>query len=162
MVQESSVQILIRAAEAAEGAGERKRAGLALLTLLEEHGATPRLRPDEVYKTYLRADGLLRDTHDGEEIARLRACARVVMRRLTTPQFGEQDFTLYGAVREVEAQLIEGALEEAGGSLVGAARLLGVTHQTLGSMLNSRHKQLADKRRPPQKRRKSISRKPAK
>ena len=36
------------------------------------------------------------------------------------------------------------------------ARLLGLTHQTLGSILNTRHRQLSAKRKPPQKRLKSI------
>lgn len=75
-------------------------------------------------------------------------------------QFADRNFTLHGAVHEFEAKLIERALEEAGGSLTKAARLLGLTHQTLGSTLNSRHKQLSGKRKPPQKRLKSIMKKP--
>ena len=114
------------------------------------------LRPDEVYEAYVRADGLLKETQDAEDIARLRECARVVMRRLTTVQFGEKNFTLPGAVHEFEARLIERALEESGGNLVATARLLGITHQTLGSILNTRHRQLSAKRKPPQKRLKSI------
>ena len=75
-------------------------------------------------------------------------------------QFGEKNFTLPGAVHEFEAKLIERAVEEEGGSIVAAARLLGLTHQTLGSILKTRHKQLSGKRKPPQKRLKSIIRKP--
>jgi transcriptional regulator with GAF, ATPase, and Fis domain len=78
------------------------------------------------------------------------------MKRLTTVQFGDKNFTLPGAVHEFEARLIERALEESGGNLVATARLLGLTHQTLGSILNTRHKQLSAKRKPPQKRLKSI------
>lgn len=155
-VYEGSVGVLRRAAELAESAGALTNAGLAVLALVEEHGATWRLRPDEVYEAYVRADRLLRETQDAEDVARLRACARVVMKRLTTVQFGEKNFTLPGAVHEFEAKLIERALEETGGSLVAAARLLGVTHQTLGSILNTRHRQLAGKRKPVQKRLKSI------
>ena len=127
-----------------------------MLALIEEHGATWRLRPDEVYDTYVRADRLLKDTQDAEAVGRLRACARVVMKRLTTVQFGDKNFTLPGAVHGFEAKLIERALDEAGGSVVGAARILGLTHQTFCSILKSRHKQLAGKRKPPQRRLKSI------
>ncbi|HEX6183247.1 MAG TPA: helix-turn-helix domain-containing protein [Pyrinomonadaceae bacterium] len=155
-VYEGSISVLRRAAELAESVGALTNAGQALLALVEEHGATWRLRPDEVYEAYVRADGLLKETQDAEDIARLRACARVVMRRLTTVQFGDRNFTLPGAVHEFEARLIERALEEAGGNLVATARLLGITHQTLGSMLNTRHRQLSAKRKPPQKRLKSI------
>jgi DNA-binding NtrC family response regulator len=159
-VYDSSIGVLRRAAEWAEGVGALASAGRAVLALIEEHGATWRLRPSEVYEAYVRADRLLKDTQDAEDIARLRACARVVMRRLTTVQFGDKNFTLPGAVHEFEANLIERALEESGGSLVAAARLLGLTHQTLGSILRTRHKQLAAKRKPPQKRLKSIIKKP--
>jgi transcriptional regulator with GAF, ATPase, and Fis domain len=147
---------LRRAADTAESAGALASAGQAVLTLLEEHGATWRLRPDEVYEAYVRADGLLRETQDAEEVARLRACARMVMKRLTTVQFDDKDFTFTGAVHGFEAKLIERALEESGGSVVAAARRLGLTHQTFCSILSTRHKQLSAKRKPPQKRLKSI------
>ncbi|HEY0173451.1 MAG TPA: helix-turn-helix domain-containing protein [Pyrinomonadaceae bacterium] len=159
-VYDSSIGVLRRAAELAEGVGALASAGQAVLALIEEHGATWRLRPSEVYEAYVRADRLLKETQDAEDIARLRACARVVIRRLTTVQFGDKNFTFPGAVHEFEANLIERALEEAGGSVSAAARLLGLTHQTLGSILNTRHKQLAAKRKPPQKRLRSIIKKP--
>jgi tetratricopeptide (TPR) repeat protein len=156
---QNSINVLRRAAELAEGAGALTSAGLAVVTLIEEHGGTWRLPPDEVYEAYVKADRLLKDTQEAEDIARLRACSRVVMKRLTTVQFADRNFTLHGAVHEFEAKLIERALEEAGGSLTSAAKLLGLTHQTLGSILNSRHKQLSGKRKPPQKRLKSIMKK---
>ncbi|MFL6284262.1 MAG: helix-turn-helix domain-containing protein [Pyrinomonadaceae bacterium] len=43
----------------------------------------------------------------------------------------DKHFSFYGAVQELEARLIEQALEEAGGSIVRAAKLLGLKHQTL-------------------------------
>jgi tetratricopeptide (TPR) repeat protein len=155
-IYDNSIGVLRRAADIAEAAGALTSAGQAVLALIEEHGATWRLRPDEVYEAYMRADGLLKETQGAEDIARLRACARIVMRRLTTVQFEDRNFTLPGAVHGFEAKLIERALEESGGSIVGAARLLGLTHQTLGSILNTRHRQLSAKRKPPQKRLKSI------
>ncbi|HKO18640.1 MAG TPA: helix-turn-helix domain-containing protein [Acidobacteriaceae bacterium] len=154
-----SITALRRAAELAEAAGACASAGLAVVSLIEEHGGTGRLPSDEVYEAYLRADRLLKDTEDAEALARLRACARIVMKRLTTVQFEDKHFTLPSAVHQFEAKLIARALEETGGSITKAARLLGLTHQTLGSILQSRHKQLWDKRKPPQKRLKSIIKK---
>jgi tetratricopeptide (TPR) repeat protein len=155
-VYESSIEVLRRAADMAESAGALTSAGQAVLALIEEHGATWRLRPDEAYDAYARADALLRETQDAEDVARLRACARLVMKRLTTVQFGDKNFTLPGAVHEFEARLVERALEETGGSVVAAARLLGLTHQTFCSLLNTRHSRLSEKRKPPKKRLKSI------
>ena len=134
---------------------------LTLLTLIEEQGKSGRLHSSEVYELYQRADGLLEETQDAETLARLRACARVVMRGLAGPEIGREGFDMYDAVHEFEARLIEQALEEAHGSVTKAARLLGLTHQTLGTILNTRHKSLADKRTPVRKRLRSIFRKPA-
>jgi tetratricopeptide (TPR) repeat protein len=157
---ESSANILRHAAELAESAGAHASAGQAILSLIEEHGATWRMKPDEVYGAYMRADRLLKDTQEAENIARLRACARVVMKRLAVVQFGDKNFTLQGAVHQFEAKLIERALDEASGSLTKAARLLGISHQTLDSILDRRHSPLAGKRKPPQKRLKSIIKEP--
>jgi DNA-binding protein Fis len=132
----------------------------ALLTLIEEQGETRGLHTSEVYELYRRADGLLKETEEAETLARLRACARVVMRRLAGPEVGCEGFNMYEVVQDFEARLIEQALEEAGGSVTKAARLLGLTHQTLGTILNTRHKSLAAKRTPVRRRLRSIFRKP--
>jgi DNA-binding NtrC family response regulator len=146
----------------AESVGAVAIAGLAVVALIEEHGGSRLLTQTEVYKAYLRADRLLENTQDAEDIARLRACARVVMRRLVGVQLRDKNFSLYSAVNEFEAKIIEQALEDAGGSITAAARLLGVKHQTLASMLKKRHKKLTDKRRPIEKRRRSIVKEPPK
>ena len=130
---------------------------LALLKAIEEQGG--RLPQSEVYELYRRADRLLAETRDEETQARLRACARVVMRRLAGPEVGSHGFNMYEAVHDFEARLIEQALAEARGSVTKAARLLGLTHQTLGTILNTRHKGLAAKRTPVRKRLRSIFRK---
>jgi tetratricopeptide (TPR) repeat protein len=153
---QSSINILRRAAEVAEGAGALLNAGQAILTLIEEHGLSRLLPPSEVYEAYKRADMLLKDAQDAEVAARLRASARAVMRRLAETPIHEKNFTLYGAVHEYEARLIEQALEDAGGSVTKAARLLGVTHQSLNGMLDGGHSQLQRKRTPPKKRLRSI------
>lgn len=156
---DASMSVLRRAAQVAEEAGALVGAGLAALTLIEEHGARRALPPEEVYELYLRADRLLKDAQHPEAFARLRACARVVMRRLAGVEFGDKNFTIFNAVHELEAKLITHALDEAGGSVTRAAKLLGVRHQTFLSMLNHRHRKLLEKRIPAEKRLKSIIRK---
>jgi hypothetical protein len=157
---EESINVLRRAAEVAESVGAFSSAGQAMLTLIEEHGATKRLPPAEVYDAYQKADRLLKDSQDAEDRERLLACARVIMRRLSDPTIHEKNFSLYGAVHELEAKLIGQALDEAGGSVTQAARLLGLKHQTFIAMLQKRHKGLQLKRKPAEKRLKSIIKKP--
>ena len=158
---DASIQVLRRAAQVAEEAGALCGAGLAALTLVEEHGERRALSPEEVYALYLRADNLLKDAQHPEAFARLRACARIVMRRLAGVEFGDKNFTIFSAVHELEAKLISQALDEAGGSVTRAAKLLGIRHQTFLSMLNLRHRKLLEKRTPRERRLKSIIKKDA-
>jgi tetratricopeptide (TPR) repeat protein len=158
-VYDKSMSILRRAMDVAEDAGALSNAGLAALTLIEEHGAK-RLPPTELYNVYRRADRLLKSTQDVEEIARLRACARIVMRRLSGVRLHDKNFSLYGAMQEFEAKFIEQALEEARGSVTHAANLLGISHQTLSKLLNNRHRRLLSKRTPMKRRMRSIIKKP--
>jgi tetratricopeptide (TPR) repeat protein len=157
---ESSINILRRAADVAEGVGALAVAGQAVLSLIEEHGASRRLTSAEVYEAYLRANRLLKETQDAEDVARLRECSLIVMGRLSGPAVQEKNFSLYGAVQDFEAKLIGQALDEAGGSLTKAARILGLAHQTLDTMLKTRHASLSAKRKPAKKRLKSIIKEP--
>lgn len=100
---------------------------------------------------------LLAATQDAEDIARLRACACIVIKRLFGPELDEY-FTLPETVLNYEARFIEQALKEERGSVTHAARRLGITHQRLGAILKTRHKKLLSKRKP-QLLRKSIIRK---
>lgn len=158
---EESAAVLRRAADMAERLGSQSSAGRALLTLIEEHGGRRGLSSEEGYVAYLRADSLLGGTQDAEDVERLRACSRLVMSRLAGVRIHDKNFTFYGAVQELEARLIEQALEEADGSVVRAARLLGLKHQTFTSMLQSRHQGLMSKRTPRVRRLKSIIKKGA-
>ena len=127
---EGSVYILRRAVNVAQDSGALSNAGLAALTLIEEHG-TSRLSQMELYRTYQRADELLKDTQDVEHVARLRACARIMGRRLLGAQLSDKGFSLQRAIREFEARYIEEALELEQGSVSRAAKRLGMTHQVL-------------------------------
>jgi DNA-binding NtrC family response regulator len=135
-------------------------AGLAALAIIEEHGARRVLSRAELYDLYRRADELLKGTQDAEDVARLRACSRIVMQRLSDVHLHDKNFSLYGAVHELEAKLIEQALEETSGSVTRAAKLLGLKHQTLIAKLKTQHRGLQDKRAPAGKRRKSIIKEP--
>jgi tetratricopeptide (TPR) repeat protein len=158
---DASINILKRAMQVAQDAGALTSAGLAALTLIEEHGATWRLSESEVSNVYQRADELLKGTQDAEDKERLRACARIVIKRLSGMQLHDKNFSLYGAVHELEERLIGQALEEADGSVTRAAKLLGLKHQTIIAMLQRRHKGLQPKRNPAEKRLKSIMKKDA-
>jgi tetratricopeptide (TPR) repeat protein len=157
-VHESSLNILRRAVSVAEESGALTSAGLAALTLIEEHGAG-RLTQGEVSKLYLRADRFLKDTQDAEDIARLRACARITVRRVAGMKLHDRNFTFFGAVQEFEARMIEQALDESEGSVTRAAKVLGLRHQTLATILNTRHRRLLKKRSPAKRRLRSIVKK---
>jgi tetratricopeptide (TPR) repeat protein len=145
---ELSIRNFQRAINIAENAGALNSAALAALAMIEEQGKEG-LSEIEVYQAYRRADRLLAKTEDAEDLARLRACARIVMRRLFGPQVGDQNFFLHDAVKAYEGRLIEQALKEERGLVTRAAKRLGLTHQSLASILNGRHKRLLPKRTPP-------------
>jgi tetratricopeptide (TPR) repeat protein len=157
---EASMNALRRAVIVAEDAGARSHAGLAILTLIEEHGARRTFPQKELYELYQRANRLLKDAQNPETNGRLRACALIVMRRLVGIQPDDKNFTFFSAVQEFEEKLVKWALEEAQGSVVRAARLLGLKHQTFSSMLNQRHKRLLEKRTLRVKRLRSIIKEP--
>lgn len=159
MAYEDSLEILRRAMRVAQEAGAQTGAGLAALALIEEHGASPRLSEVELSRVYCSADELLKGTQDAEDIARLRACARLVVKRLAGVQLHDKNFSFYSAVHELEERLIEQALELEDGSLTRAAKRLGLKHQSLSHMLRARHARLLAKRTPAIPRRRSIMKK---
>lgn len=151
---DSSIHTLRHALKIAQDSGAASSAGLAALTLIEEHGES-RLSESELCTVYLRADALLKNTQDAEEIKRLRACAGIVVRRLllahATP--GDETFSLPDVVLAFEGRMIETALELEGGKLSRAAKRLGITRQRLTHILQTRHRSLWHKRTPISQRR---------
>jgi CheY-like chemotaxis protein len=99
---------------------------------------------------------MLKETQDAEDVARLRACARVVVRRMRGPRLSDKEFSLQRAVREYEARFVEEALELEEGSVTRAAKRLGIKHQSLTHLLQTRYQHLLQKRRPAVSRRRSI------
>jgi CheY-like chemotaxis protein len=157
-VVESSINVLNHAMRMAQDSGALTQAGLAALTLIEEHGAAGRLEESELVKVYRRADELLQGTQDAEDITRLRACARIVIERLSGVKLSDKDFYLPDVVRAYEAKFIREALEAEQGSVVRAAKQLGIRHQSLINILKSRHKDLLELRTPAKPRRRSVFR----
>jgi tetratricopeptide (TPR) repeat protein len=153
---DNSLNTFRRAIHTAENAGALYIAGRAAVAMIEEH--EKRLSEGKLYHLYRRADRLLSTTQDAEDIARLRACARIVIRRLHGPELDEY-FTLPETVLNYEARFIEQALKEERGSVTRAARRLGIMHQRLSAILKTRHKTLLSKRKPEISRRKGIIRK---
>ncbi|MDQ3803571.1 MAG: response regulator [Acidobacteriota bacterium] len=156
-VHESSLHVLRHAMGVAQDSGSFTNAGLAALTLIEEHGRE-RLSDTELFDVYRRADDLLKNTQDAEEIERLRACARIMGRRLVGARLSEKGFVLTDVVLAYEAKFIREALEAEQGSVSRAARRLGIRHQSLSRILKARHQDLLSLRTPAKTRRRSLIR----
>jgi CheY-like chemotaxis protein len=149
-------EVLLRAAEVAEAAGDAEGAGQAALTIIEELGERLELR--ELEDSFKRADALLANSRHPGNRNRLYACARKVMfivGVLPGPDTWEE-FSFRDAVRRYEARLIEGALRDSGGVVARASQMLGLTRQSLDAMLHRRHRRLLPLRTPIEPRRSSL------
>jgi CheY-like chemotaxis protein len=153
---------LQRAVEVGEQAGDLEGAGQAALTMIEELGA--QLSNDDLSATYERAAELLGDSQHPGILVRLNKCSRRVLHLLVScpAPVDWTGFSLKDAVRRYERRFIERALGEAKGSVTRAAHLLGLKHQTLIALMNSRHRDLLHARKPVSRRRRSIIREGAK
>lgn len=155
----------------AEHSGNKKSAGLAALTLLEEIGSD--LSFDNRLLRYDYADQMLADKSPRQILNRLRVCARQCLKPQETlaeqPRSQSQALsaesnqpwagcTLEQEVLVFEGELIKRALDTTRGSVTRAARLLGITHQGLAFILQGRHKSLLTSRTPARPRRRSLMR----
>lgn len=153
---EQAGEVLLRAADVAEAAGDVEGAGQAALTLIEELGE--RLALQALGASFERADALLANSRHIGNRTRLYACARLVLfvvGVLPKPDRWE-GFSFREAVRRYEGRLVEGALRDSGGVVSRAAQLLGLTRQSLDSMLHQRHRRLLPLRKPAEPRRSSL------
>jgi tetratricopeptide (TPR) repeat protein len=156
----------------AQTAGHLEGGGIAAVTAIEELNA--HLSLDALHEYYQTAEDLLARSQNRGLKARLGECARRVLAaelasikrtaEASVVTFGSvpvaipPGFSLDAEVLRYEGSLIRKALEESGGSVTRAARLLGVTHQGLAFILNGRHSDLLSIRTPVKKRRRSIIR----
>ena len=152
-------EVLAKAVEVAEEAGDVESAGVAALTMIEEFGS--KLSEAELCETYVRAAELLEQSQNMATLKRLCVCACDVLFRLhgapAPPDWN--NFSLREAVRRYEAHLIERALKDADGMVSKAAQYLGFKHHhSLISLLKHRHKHLLHVRTPIVPRKRSIIR----
>ena len=162
-------ELLDRAIEIAQTAGDLEGAGRAKLSIIEE--LADQTSAIELATTFESATELLQKSQDPSATKRLISCARRVIDALKT---GESEalpstepawegFSLRQQVRNYEKALIERALREAGGAVTKAAHLLGFKHhQSLISLINSRHRDLLGTRSAVRKRRSHIFSQPRK
>jgi CheY-like chemotaxis protein len=145
-----ALTLLDRAIEVAQTAGDLEGAGRAKLSVIEElHEQTPAPELASIYQT---AADLLQRSQDPSAGKRLIACARKVIEalgaaeQLEDSQGTEQSWEGFSFKREVlksEKAIIERALRDAGGAVTKAARLLGFRHhQSLITLINTRHRDL--------------------
>jgi CheY-like chemotaxis protein len=161
--------LLQRAIEVAQTAGDLEGAGRAYLSMIEE--LAPQTSPTELTSIYQSAADLLQRSQDPSVGKRLIACARSVIETLgqTVGENGGpiehswEGFSFKEKILDCERTIIERALKDANGSVTRAARLLGFRHhQSLISLINSRHKELLKTRTAVRKRRRHIFSKPRK
>lgn len=155
--------ILERAIEVAETTGDIEGAGRAKLSMIEELG--DKIPAKELISIYRVAIEQLKDSQDPSTGKRLITCADKLLDtvgRLDGENEKSQShtwegFSLKEHVREGERAVIARALRDAGGSVTRAARLLGFRHhQSLVSLINSRHKELLKTRSKIRKRRQHL------
>lgn len=156
---------LDQAVEIAQTAGNPDRGGIAAVTAIEE--LSEHLSVEALQDYYRTAETLLSKSQNAGMKTRLGECARRVLSLALTDSTApssvdavslEPGFSLDSEVLRYEGNLIRRALEESGGSVTRAARLLGVTHQGLAFILNGRHSDLLSIRTPVKRRRRSIIR----
>ena len=157
---------LDQAIEIAQTAGSPNAGGIAAVTAIEELNSY--LSANALQEYYRTAESLLTNSQDRGLMMRLGECARRVLaatanestenRGAAVPVTMPPGFSLDAEVLRYEGNLIRKALEESGGSVTRAARLLGVTHQGLAFILNGRHSDLLSIRTPVKRRRRSIIR----
>jgi CheY-like chemotaxis protein/tetratricopeptide (TPR) repeat protein len=161
---EQARETLQRALEVAQRAGDLESAGNAALVLVEELAAY--IPNDDLKSTIDLARELLENTQDLSALKRLANCSALVLTQVhASPRFpGKVDWATFSfrtRLLEYEAHFIKLALEDAGGVVSRAARLLGFNHhQSLLSMLNGRHEILRHRETPILPRRRSIIRQP--
>jgi CheY-like chemotaxis protein len=140
--------LLNRAVEVAQTAGDSEGAGRAKLSIIEE--LSDQVPAKEMASIFKSAADLLQGSQDPSAGKRLFSCASKVIDALAVSESDDQDsahswqgFSFKQQVLTYEKALIERALRDAGGSVTRAARLLGFRHhQSLISLINSRHKEL--------------------
>jgi CheY-like chemotaxis protein len=161
--QSRAKALLQRAIEVAERVGDLEGAGRAKLSIIEEFG--DKIPGKELITIYRSAIDLLKGSQDPETGKRLISCADELLETLGRLEVQNEKreeptwegFSFKQHVKESERTVIERALRDADGSVTKAARLLGFKHhQSLISLINTRHKDLLKTRTKVRKRRRHL------
>ncbi|HWN08095.1 MAG TPA: tetratricopeptide repeat protein [Pyrinomonadaceae bacterium] len=150
--------IFQEAIEVAQQVGAQNKAGLAALTLIEELGELP---GETLTAAYDRASEWLATSQCQDVLLRLNNAGRKVLAtslgevnsRDATHAIRNKTCHLQTEVLKFEESLIRQALAQADGRLTRAASLLKMSYQALAYIIESRHKDLMDKRSPIHRRR---------
>jgi CheY-like chemotaxis protein len=126
-----------RAITIGEHAGDLEKAGLAALTLFEQ--LSDHLADDEIYHAVERAHELLSRSKNAETRNRLIKSIFHSLSLIHIFRPGWEGFTLEQRLQRHEARYIRLALEDAGGVVSKAARLLGVSRQILDYRFKNPH-----------------------
>ena len=160
---------LERAIEVAETVGDLEGAGRAKLCIIEEFG--DKISGKELITIYRSAIDSLKTSQDPGTGKRLITCADTLLETLGRLELQDtksedliwEGFSLKQHVKRSERTVIERALRDAGGSVTKAAHLLGFKHhQSLVSLLNTRHRELLPQRTTVRKRRRHLFSSPKK
>jgi tetratricopeptide (TPR) repeat protein len=162
-----SRELLERAIEVAEIAGDVEGAARARISIIEE--LKNQTSPSELAAEYEAAVGMLSQSQDPSTARRLIDCSTQIIQSLMPSENPEttieieswEGFSFKREVLKVEKKFIERALRDAGGSVTRASRLLGFRHhQSLIALINSRHRDLLGTRSAVRKRRHHLFSKP--
>lgn len=149
---------LQRASDVAASAGDSRAAAVAQLTMIEELNND--LPAEELLAAFRTSDELLGERATPAQLEQLRRCSRILLyssKRLTNHPEEMVGGTLEQELFHFKARLVKRALDQAGGSITGAARQLGLTHQGLRYILdNPLSKTLGFSPPPKRVRRKSL------
>jgi len=155
--------LLERAIKVAETVGDLEGAGRAKLSIIEEFG--DKISGKELITIYRSAIDLLKGSQDPETGKRLINCADELLETLGRLELQDErrqeptweGFSFKQHVKESERTVLERALRDADGSVTKASRLLGFKHhQSLISLINTRHKDLLKTRTKVRKRRRPL------
>jgi CheY-like chemotaxis protein/tetratricopeptide (TPR) repeat protein len=156
--------LLQRAIEVAETCGDLEAAGRARLSIIDE--LNNQTQPRQLAETFHEAAALLEKSQDVAARRRLLDSSLKTIDALLEERTEETElpadhswagFSLKREMKRIEARVIQHALRDAGGSVSKASRMLGFKHhQSLISLLDNRHKELAALRSIRRQRRRTL------
>lgn len=136
------------AIKAAEFVNDSVSLGLAMLSQIEELQTI--LSDEERKELYLKTKELLDQIESPSIRSRLKNVENITLNSDINSKW--DSFSLTEEVLKFEAKYIENALNETGGGVTKASKLLGLSHQNLSLLLKTRHKALASAKKTRKKR----------